>query len=226
MAFAPVFGRPFAGTFDRHVVGAPPAANWWEAGGAPTPVAVYQPKGAASLAASYVNLANPGTYDAAPGIAYPSWSSAGWATNGVDQYLMTGVVASANYTALIKYAGMVDGGIIIGARDWNTGAQYCIEIQSWGGRFFNGGTTTLWDNAYTGAVKALAGRVAYTNGVVVGTSPDTDDAPAFDLYIGARHNVSIADEFTDATIEAVAIWDTSDGHATWVPAVSAAVALI
>ena len=29
----------------------------------------YQPKGAASLAASYFNLANPGTYNAAPGTA-------------------------------------------------------------------------------------------------------------------------------------------------------------
>lgn len=41
--------------------------HWWTDTGIPADqfIAVYQPKGAASLAASYVNLANPGTYDLA-----------------------------------------------------------------------------------------------------------------------------------------------------------------
>ncbi len=42
---------------------------WWLAGGIPAEncIAAYQPKGAASYAASKVNLANPGTYDAYEG---------------------------------------------------------------------------------------------------------------------------------------------------------------
>ena len=84
MAFAPVFQRPFSATFDRRAA----VAAWYRAGGAPLPVAAYQPKGAASLAASYVNLALPGTYDAAPGVA-PSFDAAtGWTFNrSLGQYL-------------------------------------------------------------------------------------------------------------------------------------------
>ena len=51
----------------------------------------YQPKGAASLAASYSNLANPGTNDAAPGVAPTFNATTGWTFNGTTQYLTTGV---------------------------------------------------------------------------------------------------------------------------------------
>lgn len=71
--FAPPFRPAFGGAASP-----PAAAPWYLAGGAPTPIAVYQPKGAASLAASYVNLANPGTYDAAadvPGYGAPTWTT-------------------------------------------------------------------------------------------------------------------------------------------------------
>ena len=51
------------------------AAGWWVVVGK-TCIAAYQPKGAASLAASYVNLQQPGTYDAAPGVA-PTWAAGG-----------------------------------------------------------------------------------------------------------------------------------------------------
>lgn len=57
------------------------AAPWWMAAGV-TPAAVYQAKGAASYAASKVNLANPGTYDAIEGVA-PVWNAAtGWEGDG------------------------------------------------------------------------------------------------------------------------------------------------
>ncbi len=62
--------------------------GWWDLSGTITTcVAAYQPKGAASLAASYVNLANPGTNNAAEGSA-PSFSSAGWTFNGTSNYLL------------------------------------------------------------------------------------------------------------------------------------------
>ena len=66
-------------------------ADWWAVPGKAC-VAAYQSIGAASLAASYTNLANPGTYDAAPGGA-PTWASAtGWTFNGT-QYLETGIAS-------------------------------------------------------------------------------------------------------------------------------------
>ena len=48
------------------------ALSWWVVAGK-TCVAAYEPLGAASLAASYVNLANPGTYDATPGTTPDVW---------------------------------------------------------------------------------------------------------------------------------------------------------
>ena len=68
-----------------------PAAGWWVVAGK-TCVAAYQPIGAASLAASYTNLANPGTYDAAPGVAPTFDAVNGWAFN-TTQYLETGIAS-------------------------------------------------------------------------------------------------------------------------------------
>ena len=79
---------------------------WYLSGGilAANCIAAYQPKGAASLAASYVNLANPGTYDAAPVVA-PTWDAVnGWVGDGT-QYLNTGVVPAANYSMFVRFSG-------------------------------------------------------------------------------------------------------------------------
>ena len=58
-----------------------PPRSWWLAGGiaAANCVAAYQPKGAASYAASKVNLANPGTYDLVKITNDPDFDAAtGW----------------------------------------------------------------------------------------------------------------------------------------------------
>ena len=61
----------------RRAVASAAAADWWAVAGK-TCVAAYQPKGAADLAASYVNLANPGTYDAVPDSSFSFDVSIGW----------------------------------------------------------------------------------------------------------------------------------------------------
>lgn len=83
------------------------AANWWEVPGK-TCVAAYQPKGAASYAASKTNLANPGTYDAAEGVA-PSWAAAtGWSFDGVSgQFLSIGDGAASGPTGKTEWTVLV-----------------------------------------------------------------------------------------------------------------------
>lgn len=54
-------------TLVPHWGGGAPPIPWYLAGGAPTPVGAYQAKGAASYAASLVNLANPGINDLTEG---------------------------------------------------------------------------------------------------------------------------------------------------------------
>jgi hypothetical protein len=90
------------------------AAGWWDNDGAISGcVAAYQPIGAASLAASYVNLANPGTYDASPGTAPTFNASTGWTFNGTSQHLLTGVVPANDQTwsVLVRLSdGATQGG--------------------------------------------------------------------------------------------------------------------
>lgn len=57
---------------------APVATPWYRAGGAPMPVAAYQPKDAATLAESYIDLTGNG-HTATPGAGTdPTLSAAGW----------------------------------------------------------------------------------------------------------------------------------------------------
>ena len=84
---------------------APPAPviPWYNAGGSPDPLTAYQPKGADDLANSYINIVNPGTYNAALGVA-PTWDAVnGWIFNGVNQYLNTGLSPQGIWTVLIQF---------------------------------------------------------------------------------------------------------------------------
>lgn len=168
MAFGGVFHPVFRPVFDPGgAVAAPPAVNWWEAGGAPTPVAVYQPKGAASQAASYVNLANPGTYDAALGVA-PSWASGtGWVFSGTE-YLLTGVPAGAGMTLVARFSGVMAPTAwrpVLG--DQSAFPRLVLWPSGSGCTYDAGGTLSV--NPYLAAgVLAVAGQQGYRDGVADG----------------------------------------------------------
>ena len=89
--------------------GAAPVPDWWDLGGTiACCVAAYQPKGAASYAASLINLANPGTYDATAGVA-PTWAAGtGWSFDGT-QWLSSGYDANVNTCSIIaRFANVVN----------------------------------------------------------------------------------------------------------------------
>lgn len=117
MTITPLGGRGMIGSaLGRGYRRAAAAEPWWLAGGvaAANCVAAYQPKGAADYAASKVNLANPGTYDATDGAVYPTWDAAnGWkfdhSTGDVQQlnYIASG--ATAEYTAIARFSDRSTG---------------------------------------------------------------------------------------------------------------------
>lgn len=83
-------------------------------------VAAYCPIGAASYAASKVNLANPGTYDAWNDTYKPTWSnSGGWVFNGSSNFLEItnpgfnpapiSIIARVNYTGTNAYSMFIGG---------------------------------------------------------------------------------------------------------------------
>lgn len=193
MAFAPVFGRPFAPTFDRHAAAAAAVADWWTVAGK-TCVAAYQPKGAASRAASYSNLANPGTYDAAPGNA-PGWSSAtGWVFNGSTQYLTTGVVPSGTQTwsQIIRFANYGNGGGWLCGTVGGAGT-YMILTPNYNGatndwRIYRSATQVLVSPRIAAGVMATAGAECYLNGINDGTLSAGSGALKYEYYIGGINN--------------------------------------
>src|SRR4030042_266315 len=107
-------------TITNTVVVTDSCLEWWLAGGisAANCLAAYQPKGAASYAASKVNLANPGTYDAVDGVAFPTWAAAtGWTFNGVAQYLTSNCptdMKPMSYIARVKNTDNTNFNTIIG----------------------------------------------------------------------------------------------------------------
>lgn len=84
--------------------------GWWDLDGAITScVAAWAAKGAASQAASYVNLVLPGTYDLTAGAVAPTWdTTTGWYfTGGTTNPLATGVaVGSTRKSLLIRVASI------------------------------------------------------------------------------------------------------------------------
>lgn len=209
MAFAPVFRPAFPGTFDRHqpVIA---AAGWWVVAGKTT-VAAYQPKGAASLAASYVNLANPGTYDAAPGSA-PTWAAGtGWTFNGSSQWLTTGVVFTNNqsWSLLFRYSGASATGRAIMLSRTGTGTtDFGAYIDDYTRTYvYNGSYLLVTHASQTGGVWGIAGNKAYLNGsVVTGTIGAGSGTATVALPIGAMDDDGSRSLWYSGNIQAVAIY--------------------
>ena len=191
--FVKLFDSLFAHPFHKDV--------WWKIG---SPVVAYQPKGAASLAASYTNLANSGTYDAAPGVA-PTWNATdGWIFNGVNQYLTTGFTPSdVNTTAIVKYKDMV-------------GNDYIFGVTSGGGKTIamtNSYYFSNWSHsgsAVAAGIKAITQYYPYLNGVEQ-SSIKTAAALAIthSFFIGCINNVGSPIIYGEQKIQAFALYSNT-----------------
>lgn len=160
------FGRILRPVFDPGLAVAPP---WWSVDGK-TCMAAYRAKGAASLAASYVNLVNSGTYDAAPGVAPTFDSATGWAFNGAE-FLETGITLQTNYTVLVRFSDAADSesSCIMGGR---TGAyDYGLfpSVSSVVHRFVSRITYVQAVPAVASGIMGTAAAGCYLNGANEGT---------------------------------------------------------
>lgn len=212
MAFAPPFPRVFHATFDRRAAAAV-APAWWVVAGK-TCVAAYQPKGAASLAASYTNLAQPGTYDAAPGTA-PTWASAtGWTFNGT-QYLTTGVVPTGVETVLCRFSDAQNFATEICMFGSQAGSSAIFTIEpSYNNKVryrFGGGGGGVGEHpdvapGLTAGVLGMSGRKAFRNGADEGVSLMAWSGTGISTYIGALHFGAGAVLHWPGNIQALAIY--------------------
>lgn len=164
--------------------------SWWTAGGASGIVAAYQPVAASSLANSYVNLANPGTYDAAPGVA-PTWAyGTGWTFNGSTQYLTTGVVPASDQTwsALVRFTGGAQNtGALFGVVS-ATSSRYFVIWPDWTDNkiyYNNGGATLGVTPGMNSGVAGFAGNKGYRDGIAdPGTNSAGSGTITGGVYIG------------------------------------------
>lgn len=171
-------------------------------------IAAYQAKGAASLAASYVNLANPGTYNATPGVA-PTWDAAdGWILNG-SQYLTTGIIPASGHSVIVQFDLSNGGGTICG--QYSPGARLDIWPNDEGGVFYGSGNggSNVPPPLLTGNL-CIAGQQGYRNGVADGAStPNWTSTTAYDIYIGCSHRASGPIYFVTGKIKALAIYNVT-----------------
>ena len=188
--------------------------NWREAGGATGCIAAYQPKGAASLAASYSNLANPGTYDATPGVA-PTWSGAtGWFCDG-SCWMSTGIVPANDQTwsmiAAFANASGMSGHTIAGSQSTDNTRFYLIPRRGapYDNRIYGNGSNAAFGTRLTAGVMAIAGSSAYLDGSLEGTITTGWNGSALHILIGALNYMGSPNQFFVGNILALAIYNTT-----------------
>lgn len=189
----------------RTPIGRKPA--WWQVAGK-TCVAAYQPKVVATLAASYINLANPGTYDAAPGVA-PTWASAtGWTFNGSTQYLTTGIVPASGWSMLIRYANVeIYDNYLAGSSGGANKEFYLMPYAAANAVLYaNGQGWRVAHPSLAAGVVGVAGNKAYRNGADESiTMGAWDGITTYQIYIGGYNN-SGTPALRPSTVIAVAIY--------------------
>ena len=168
------------------------APKWYLAGGisASACVAAYQPKGSTSLAASYTNLANPGTYDAAPGVAPTFATTTGWTFNGTTQYLTTNIPRQTyDSTLIVAFNSITNNGYVAGvANTPASGNSFALAPRrSLAGVWYIYGSASIIEVApsLTAGVLCQAGNIGYRNGVAEATfalAVGVYDAP----YLGGQ----------------------------------------
>ena len=189
-------------------------AKWWTVPGA-TCVAAYQPKDAADLATSYVNLANPGTYNAAPGVA-PTLGANGWVFNGSTQYLLSGVLINGStHSVVARFSGATTSNALFGVL--RSGMAYVVSP-------YNGASSINWQlttgtagttvapAAASGVLAMIPGHGGYRNGVIDIALAGVAVTASAPLAIGARNWDGTIFSYSAITVTAVAIY--SDNPAT------------
>jgi hypothetical protein len=195
--------------------------SWYLSGGiaAANCIAAYQPKGAANLAASYINLANPGTYNAAPGTA-PTWDvTSGWKFNGSSQYLTTGGIQPDNnqtWTFISRFSNITAvaySGPICTSNTTKTDLYFLIpyEQNPPNKRRYLSGKAYVDGAAFTSSgIMALAGVKTYFNG----SSDSADIATGTGgtqavLWMGAAWNGASTYYYFTGYVQASAIYNAT-----------------
>jgi lysophospholipase L1-like esterase len=179
---------------------------WYLAGGIPPAncLNAYQPMKAASLAASYTNLAHPGTRDAVV-VGAPTWDYVkGWIGDGVASSLRTGLTSSQAWkSVIVRYSG-VSGYGLKGLWGVSSGFGAYLMPRAISGSTYYGYPNELQKASWMDSgIIAMSGQKAYRDNVDEGLNFNAFTAPSYEVYMlsmGARY-------YIDACIQAIAFYD-------------------
>lgn len=202
---------------------APGGENWWEAGGTTGVVAAYQPKGAADYAASKINIANPGIFNATDGSA-AGWNiSTGWIF-GSGRYLVTGIIPLSTWTALIRCDMITDPIALFGISA--ASSLFRVYANFGGQAYYGNGDQTPFSPGFSSGVIGFSGLLAYRNGVFDGTISGVGYAGTLlDVFIGCQNEDGTPSAFSTNSTQAFVIYNNTLS-APKIAAVSAAMALL
>ena len=193
------------------------AVSWWLSGGisAGNCYAAYAAKGAASLAASYSNLNNPGTNDAGVGVA-PTWGAAtGWVFNGSTQYLTTAFLPEADQsqTVILRFSNLTSSGALTGTRGFGSGDIFAVRGSQGSNavRYRHGAAAVDSSPQHTVGTLCIAGNQGYRDGSADGAALAGwgGAAGAYPMYIGGYNNGTGMSLPDSVYIQAIAIYDTT-----------------
>jgi len=157
------------------------ARPWYLSGGvaAANCVAAYQPQGAASFAASLLDLTGNGNHAVDPGgAATPAWDAVnGWKGASGD-YLTTGLIPASDHSwsVIVCFSGAAPGAYVLGG-DTTIGGRMGILLRpdNAAGQVMYVHGTTLTPlyaaPALSGGILAIAGTTCYRNGVAETGAP-------------------------------------------------------
>lgn len=184
-----------------------PEVPWYLQGG-PAPIIVYQPKGAASQAESYINLVNPGTLNADASVyTPPAWDTVnGWKGNGNSALRIT-TLAGSNWTFLVRFSNVTNNLFLMGVL---YGTTFYLQPNNPPNVSYAYGGSLNKSPVMTGGILGMAERDCYRNGVYEGSMSGTDALDAsigiFGLFAGGS---SFAPgSFIACYIQGIAVWNT------------------
>jgi len=217
MTFGAVFSRAMRPPFGPNTGGG--GGAWWNLFGAiplANCVAAYQPKGAANLAASYINLTGNATYNCAPVEVAPAWDVAsGWkftiAAIPNRTSLTTGVTAGSNYSAVVRFSNSTDTSAnqaVFG--NVTTNANFFLLLRTTPKhRHANGVNLVTTASAWPASgVFGLTPGAGYRDGLSDGTFVYSWTGTAVPMFIGCYSNAgSVTAPFT-GYIQAFAVYNS------------------
>lgn len=189
--------------------GATAVTPWYLAGdiAASDCIAAYAAKGAASLAASKINLPTPGTLDLAPSPDDPSWNATdGWYGFTATQFLKLVTAPTDNWSVVVRYGNSSDN--VVAMLFTNNTGKWAISASSSaynGLVFFHSSQEAR--NRVTSGVVGMSGKLCYINGTYDVTIGAGAIDPGTNICIGGFNGWS-GGTF-NGSIQAIAFYDVS-----------------